>query len=82
MIPVITPEQQAVVIEVAIAAGVKSFIPREFGPDAEVVLIDIAILAEARLTHTQYDQVIAGVPFFGAKRKCLDYLRSKQDIIR
>ncbi|KAF5004110.1 hypothetical protein FDECE_9383 [Fusarium decemcellulare] len=63
MIPIVSLDTQAVVIEAAITAGVKRIIPSEYGSD------------------TSSDEVIAAVPFFGAKRKQLDYLRTKQDIM-
>ncbi|KAM0328649.1 hypothetical protein ACHAQA_005061 [Verticillium albo-atrum] len=63
MIPIASLASQAVVIEAAIAAGVKRFVPSEYGSD------------------TDNEAVIAAVPFFEAKKKYLDLLRSKEDVI-
>ncbi|KAM0272197.1 hypothetical protein ACHAQH_008820 [Verticillium albo-atrum] len=63
MIPIASLGEQAVVIEASIAAGVKRFVPSEYGSDSDNAA------------------VIAAVPFFEAKKKYLDLLRSKEDVI-
>ncbi|KAL7767253.1 hypothetical protein ACKLNR_001554 [Fusarium oxysporum f. sp. zingiberi] len=63
LFPILSLEAQAIAIEAAIAAGVKRFIPSEYGSDS-----------------TNPD-VIAAVPFFEAKKKYLDYLKSREDAI-
>ncbi|KAH7389119.1 isoflavone reductase [Cadophora sp. MPI-SDFR-AT-0126] len=62
-IPITALGDQAVLIEAAIAAGVKRFIPSEYGSDSS------------------NPAVIAAVPFFEAKQKYLEYLKTKQDMI-
>ncbi|KAM0540612.1 hypothetical protein ACHAPJ_013568 [Fusarium lateritium] len=62
-IPIVSLEAQAIAIEAAITAGVKRFIPSEYGSDST------------------NPAVIAAVPFFEAKRKYLDYLKSREDAI-
>ncbi|KAI6760394.1 hypothetical protein HG530_009254 [Fusarium avenaceum] len=62
-LPIVSLASQAVVIEAAIAAGVKRFIPSEYGSD-----------------YTN-SAVVAAVPFFEAKKKYLDYLKTKEDVI-
>ncbi|KAK2669806.1 hypothetical protein RAB80_015332 [Fusarium oxysporum f. sp. vasinfectum] len=62
-IPIVSLEAQAIAIEAAITAGVKRFIPSEYGSDST------------------NPAVIAAVPFFEAKKKYLDYLKSREDAI-
>ncbi|KAJ9139081.1 NAD(P)-binding protein [Pleurostoma richardsiae] len=63
MLPIIALDVQDTVIEAAIAAGVKRFIPSEYGSDS------------------MNPAVLAAVPFFEAKKKYLEYLKSKEDVI-
>ncbi|QKD57291.2 uncharacterized protein FOBCDRAFT_204257 [Fusarium oxysporum Fo47] len=62
-IPITSLDEQAVVIEAAISAGVKRFIPSEYGSDST------------------NPAVVAAVPFFEAKKKYLDFLRTKENIL-
>ncbi|CAJ0548452.1 Ff.00g020650.m01.CDS01 [Fusarium sp. VM40] len=62
-LPIVSLASQAVVIEAAIAAGVKRFIPSEYGSDST------------------NPAVVAAVPFFEAKKKYIDYLKTKEDFI-
>ncbi|KAN0114453.1 NAD(P)-binding protein [Hyaloscypha variabilis] len=63
MLPITALAGQGIVIEAAIAAGVKRFLPSEYGSDST------------------NPAVIAAVPFFEGKKKYLDYLKSKEDVI-
>ncbi|KAK9371947.1 uncharacterized protein V1513DRAFT_286130 [Lipomyces chichibuensis] len=63
MLPITALADQGVVIDAAIAAGVKRFIPSEYGSDST------------------NPAVISAVPFFEGKKKFLDYLSTKEDVL-
>ncbi|KAL6404538.1 isoflavone reductase [Ilyonectria robusta] len=62
MLPILALGDQRIIIEAAIAAGVKRFIPSEYGSDSTA-------------------PVITAIPFLEDKKKNLEYLKAKEEVI-
>ncbi|KAK7425270.1 hypothetical protein QQZ08_008291 [Neonectria magnoliae] len=83
MLPITALGEQVIVIEAAIAAGVKRFIPSEYGSDSTVRMITLFFvqLNIPCCRIGQSDTVIAAVPFFAGKKQYLESLKSQKAVI-